>query len=185
MGAARGGRRPQQAGLRGSMPRSKAGHLTGAAWAHGFARADRCSSAMNVAASSRAHRWLSSMTCRARAHRRSPTMIAVAGARGNVAEVILTGVREACACSMAMARGEERPRREAGTSRHVHAGLEHFMSDKHPAGSEGHGRAVGGRRAEHLVTSLRTHLQSSTPQISSLNTSRPNVVHVRLPRARR
>ncbi len=154
------------------MPNGKARRLTGAAQAFGVARADRCSSAMNDEASSRAHRWLLTLTCRARAHRCSPTLIAVASARGHVAAVVQPDVREATAWSTTTARGEERPRRESETSRHVHAGLEHFMSDKHGAGSKRHERAAGGRRAEHLVTSLRTHLQSSTPQISSPNTSR-------------
>ena len=46
------------------------------------------------------------------------------------------------------------------------------MSDRDAAGLKEHGRAVGHGRAEHLVTGWRTHLQSSTPQISSPNTSR-------------
>ena len=50
-----------------------------------LARAGRCSSAMNDAASARARRWLSPMTCRARAHRCSPRMTAVTSACGHVA----------------------------------------------------------------------------------------------------
>ena len=90
-------------------------------------------------------------------------------------------VRGAPAWSATMARGTERPRCESETSRHVHAGSKDLVSDKHPAGSEEHARAVGRERAEHLVTAWGTHFRECTPQTIRFNTAAANVVHKRQP----